>query len=140
MKCRVFLCPCLQRISRSECLRTYSGILGIENYGHSLSGKKIISIMMHFLHRNVFRIFNILLWEENFQDPLALRPTCLLWRSRLRYNLPWGLINWLPSLIICYSIIRLRIPYARFHWANLKRYSLKSFPSKVSCYLCTLII
>ena len=102
--------------------------------------KKIISIMMHFLHRNVFLIFNILLWEEIFQDPLALRPTCLLWRSRLRYNLPWGLINWLPSLIICYSIIRLRIPYARFHWANLKRYSLKSFPSKVSCYLCTLII
>ena len=36
--------------------------------------------------------------------------------------------------------IWLSIPYAIFHWTNLKRYSLKIFPPKVSHYFYTIIV
>ena len=37
-------------------------------------------------------------------------------------------------------IIPLRIPHARFHQENLKRYSLKNLPPKFYCYFYRSII
>ena len=45
--------------------------------------KRIIIIIMHFLHNNFFLAYNLILWEEICQDTLALRPMYLLFRSKL---------------------------------------------------------
>ena len=52
------------------------------------SNNHIISRIVHFFHNNFFLVFNLLLWGEICQAPLNMRPTYLLFRSKIKCNLP----------------------------------------------------
>ena len=53
-------------------------MLRIVNQTSFVSNKHIIRRIMHFLYNNFVLVSNILRCEENFQYPLALRPTYLI--------------------------------------------------------------
>ena len=92
----------------------------------------ITSRIMHFLQNNFFLGFNILLWEEKFQSNLDMCPTCLIFRSKLRWNFPcslvtggysfavfllrrWGFNNRILIIIIIHHIIWF-VSLSEFSW------------------------
>ena len=65
-------------------LRQKNWVLHMMKHTLFVSNKHIIRRIMIFLHNNLVLVSNIIMWEESFQDPLALRPTYLIFREKIR--------------------------------------------------------